>query len=155
MFDRKPDGKAPAEPIARRLMETMRFGTLATATKTGKPEVATVEFCPTGKKDFSFYFNTFTRYRKYANLKKNKSAAFVVTDKQPQSWNTYSLQLEGTATEIKGKDAATARKTVTARYGSSDFYNHPDTRFFLFKPARGCLLDYETEAPRHRELKRR
>lgn len=49
---------------------------LATVSPEGKPEAATVLFAVDD--DFTFYFGTSDKYRKYHNLLNNKQAAVVI-----------------------------------------------------------------------------
>ena len=62
--------------------------TLATASASGKPEAATIEFAI--DKDNNFYFETFPFYRKYNNLNANPRASIVITNE------SSTAQIDGT-----------------------------------------------------------
>ncbi len=140
------------EQIARNLLDKQKVGTIATATRQGKPEAATLNFVPVSKNGYALYFTTFDFHRNYTNLKETPRAAFVITDRQPARWNTYSLQLDGRVRELKGKEFEKAKRACIKRFRPDPFYEQPETCMFLFTPTWARVLDYEGEEPRWREL---
>lgn len=84
---------------------------LATVSAEGKPEAATLLFAMDD--DFTFYFGTDKKYRKYQNILKNKNAAVVVgvSSKEPKS-----AQIEGEIEILKSApDITKARKIFEER----------------------------------------
>jgi len=115
-----------AKEIFKRLLEENTLCVLATATLDGKPEAATIEYVADA--DGNLYFETFPKYRKYANLKSNPKASVVITQ------DPHTIQMDGSATELQGKDADEAKRRILARHGSSGYYDDPQIKFFRFTP---------------------
>lgn len=120
-------------------LKASKYMTLATATKSGKPEAATVEYVVDGD---TLLINTYTYYRKYRNLVDNPLFAGVVT-----ADSETTLQFEGTIQELSADDADKAKsKMLEAEPGYANFYNDKDTRFFRLTPSWMRLRDY-TKTP--------
>jgi len=66
-----------ASAIFQTLLRENRLCVVATASKDGKPEAATIEFAHDGQ--HNLFFETFPQYRKYPNLKSNPRASVVIT----------------------------------------------------------------------------
>jgi len=113
--------------------------TLATASKDGKPEAATVEYVIDGD---DLLVNTYVHYRKFKNLTTNPFVACVVT-----MGDEKTLQLDGKIRLLEGSEAADAKqKMLTAEPDFKDFFNDKDTRFFKITPTWLRLRDY-TKTP--------
>ncbi|MEZ3118113.1 pyridoxamine 5'-phosphate oxidase family protein [Halobaculum sp. MBLA0147] len=129
----------PTDPraTARGILETERTCTLATASADAVPEAATVRFVATDK--LNIYITTERPYQKYANLTENPRVAVVVDGE-------YNLQLEGTATELVGEDAAIVAREYTDKYGPSEYLNNDESVFFEITTHWARLL-VDTEFP--------
>jgi uncharacterized pyridoxamine 5'-phosphate oxidase family protein len=115
-----------------------KYMALATASKAGKPEVATVEYVLDGDE---LLINTYTYYRKYQNLLGNPQVACVITANHDQT-----LQFEGGIRQLEGKEAEDAKqKMLVAEPDFADFFNDNDTRFFRISPTWMRLRDYTKE----------
>lgn len=110
---------------------------LATVSPEGKPEAATVLFAVDD--DFTFYFGTSDKYRKYHNLLTNKQAAVVVgvEMKEPKS-----AQIEGVTEPIEGEAEIAKVKVFFAEANPAmkPFLNWP-LKFFRLKPVWLRFLD--------------
>ncbi len=117
-----------AEEIFRKLLDGNTLCVLATASLDGKPEAATIEYVADA--EGNLYFETFPKYRKYANLKSNPRASVVITE------DPHTIQMDGMVKEIKSKEADEAKQRLLARHGAgSGYYDDPQIRFFKFAPA--------------------
>src|SRR5574341_1595859 len=113
--------------IFRKLLEGNTLCVLATASLDGKPEAATIQYI--SDSDANMYFETFPKYRKYANLKSNPKASVVITE------DKNTVQMDGTASELQGQEAEEAKRKLMERYGpGSGYYSDPQIRFFKFTP---------------------
>lgn len=111
--------------LIRNILSSEGTCTLATASLDGKPEAATIEYAEdTGV----LYFETFTTYRKYANLKENPRASIVITQLP------YSIQMDGTAEELEDEEAKRAQDALGRKGHAHAFHDAPECRFFRFTP---------------------
>lgn len=110
---------------------------LATVSPDGEPEAATVLFAVDD--DFTFYFGTSDKYRKYHNLQRNKQAAVVVgvQMKEPKS-----AQVEGMMEPIEGEAEIAKVKVFFAEANPAmkPFLAWP-LKFFCLKPVWLRFLD--------------
>lgn len=129
----------PVDPraTAREVLETERTCTLATASADAVPEAATVRFV--ADDELNLAVTTERPYQKYANLTENPRVAVVVDGE-------YNLQLEGTATEVVGEDAATVAREYTEKYGPSEYLHNDESVFFEITTHWARLL-VDTEFP--------
>ena len=96
---------------------------LATASSTGVPEVATVRYVMDG--DF-ILINTLVHYRKYANVLVNPKVACVITDGE-----SATLQLDADIIELHGSEAGGAKAKMLASDPShASYFDDESTRFF-------------------------
>ncbi|HSU73045.1 MAG TPA: pyridoxamine 5'-phosphate oxidase family protein [Candidatus Binatia bacterium] len=110
----------------RKLIEGNRHCVLATASASAKPEAALINYASQG---MTLYFETMRTYRKYANLGKNALASVVITELP------HTLQMDGLAEELSGTEADKALALLIVKLGKTPaIYDHPDIRFFAFKP---------------------
>lgn len=106
---------------------------LATASQEREPEVAPVNYVSLGH---TLYFETMTRYDKYANLRLNKRVSVAITDKP------YVLQIKGDAVQLEGEEKLDAEAMLIATLGKRPvFYDDPDIRFFKITPTRVKITD--------------
>ncbi len=116
-----------AEVLFKKLLNENSLCVLATATLSGKPEAATIEYV--SDENGNLYFETFPTYRKYANLKSNPQASVVITQ------DPHTIQMDGMATELQGKDAERAKQLLISKHGvGSGYYEDSEIRFFRFTP---------------------
>ncbi len=116
-----------AEELFKKLLKENSLCVLATATLSGKPEAATIEYVP--DEQGNLYFETFPTYRKYANLKSNPQSSVVITQ------DPHTIQMDGSAIELEGKDAEAAKQRLIAKHGmGSGYYEDSDIKFFRFTP---------------------
>ena len=100
---------------------------LATASKAGKPEAATIEFAV--DEDENIYFSTQSSYRKYKNIKENPYG-FIVITKPP-----HTLQIQGGVRILQGKEAESAVDIICSKYGHSPkIYAKPEWKLCKFTP---------------------
>ena len=110
---------------------------LATLSPDGKPEAATVLFAVDD--EFTFYFGTSEKYRKYQNLLKNRQAAIVVG---VMASDPRSAQIEGEMEPITEEaDVVKTKEFFTERNPAmKPFLNWP-LKFFRLKPTWLRFLD--------------
>jgi len=123
-----------------------KYMTLATASKTGKPEAATVEYVVDGD---DLLINTYQYYRKYQNLLDNPQVACVITTN-----HDMTLQFEARADLLKDEDAEYAKqKLLEFEPDFAHFFNNKDTRFCRITPTWMRLRDYTKEPMQELEYK--
>lgn len=111
---------------------------MATADKSAKPEVATVEYVMDGD---SLLVNTHSYYRKHQNLIDNPQVSCVVT-----SGEEKTLQFDARVELLSEQDAKEAKqKMLAAEPDFANYFNDTDTRFFCLKPYWMRLRDYTVE----------
>lgn len=116
-----------AEEVFKKLLAENNLCVLATASLTGKPEAATIEYVSDAESNL--YFETFPTYRKYANLKSNPQASIVITQ------DPHTIQMDGTVAELSGVEAEAAKKRLIAKHGEgSGYYADSQIKFFKFTP---------------------
>ena len=123
------------EEITRALLEQNRLCTLATASREGKPEAATIQYAEDA--GMNLYFETFASYRKYANIRGNPQASVVITQLP------YTIQMDGEIVELSGREVLEAKKSLERKGHYRKFYEDPDIRFFRFVPSWIRLCDCE------------
>lgn len=113
--------------IAHQLIFESKLCVLATASLTGKPEAATIEYV--ADPDYTIYFETFPDYRKYQNLKENPRASLVITS------DPHTVQMDGTV-EVLPKEASRASiQLLIIKYGAgSGYYTDETITLFRFTP---------------------
>ena len=115
------------EELVRKLLAENNLCVMATASKDGKPEAASMYFAE--DTDYNLYFETCTTYRKYINLKSNPQASIVVTQLP------YTVQMDGTVEELAEQESEKAKQRLTAKLGkTSKKYDDPRICFFKFTP---------------------
>lgn len=116
-----------AKEIFKKLLEENTLCVLATASLDGKPEAATIEYVSDA--DGNLYFETFPKYRKYANLTANPKASVVITQ------DPHTIQMDGAAAELQGKDAEAVKQRLITKHGiGSGYYSDKAIKFFRFTP---------------------
>ena len=101
---------------------------LASASLSGKPEAATIQYIADSK--YNLYFETFPSYRKYPNLKSNPRVSIVV-DRLPD----HTIQMDGNVKELSGSEAEETKKKLINKYGEgTGYYSDPKIKFFKFTP---------------------
>ncbi|MES3517166.1 MAG: pyridoxamine 5'-phosphate oxidase family protein [Natronomonas sp.] len=126
------DDSTTARETALRLLEETEVCTLATASRDGRPEAATVRFvCD---ETLTLYVNSGSTYRKYRNIEENPRVAVVVDGRKK------NLQLEGTATEIDGDAAERAKQRYVEKYGRSQYLTNDESVMFEIEPEWARLL---------------
>lgn len=101
--------------------------TLATASKDGKPEAATIDYY--ADSDYNIYFNSFPQYRKYQNIKTNPVGSIVITH------DLNTIQIDGSIIELANEEKEWAKKNLLEKNpGDEIFLNNPEGLFFKFKP---------------------
>lgn len=100
---------------------------LSTVTTQGKPESAVIEFGET--EELELIFDTYTHFRKYANLKANTSVSCVI-------WSgEQTVQYEGQAAELQAGELESCKRIYFAKVPGAEKYGRdPDTRFFKITP---------------------
>lgn len=115
------------EAFYKSILKNNALCVLATASKSGKPEAATIDFAI--DENYNVYFATRVSYRKYKNLKENPVASIVVTE-APKT-----VQIDGTVTELKDEDAASVAEMLVQRIGENHFVlKSSEWRFFKLTP---------------------
>lgn len=106
----------------------LNIGVVSTVTEKGTPQAAVVEFAMTG--DMEVIFNTFTTYRKYANLLQNPHVAFTM------GWDhDVTVQYEGLARELSGEEEKKYKEIFARKiHNASKWDAYPETRYFAVKP---------------------
>jgi len=109
-------------------VQALKLGVVSTVTEQGTPQAAVVEFAMT--KDMEIVFNTFTTYRKYANLLKNPHVAFAI------GWDhDVTVQYEGIARELSGDEEKKYKEIFAQKItNASKWDSFPETRYFAVKP---------------------
>ena len=121
-------------------LKTDKYMALATSSKTGKPEVATVEYVIDGGE---LLINSNINYRKYQNIIKNPFVAGVVTCKHEKT-----LQFDGMIKQLDGDAAENAKqKMLEVEPDFMEFFNNPNTRFFRITPTWMRLRDFTQGKP--------
>lgn len=126
-----------------------KIAVLATVDKSGQPEAAVVEFGDT--EDLEIIFDTLAEpnYRKYNNLQKNPSVAFVI------GWeDDITVQYEGQAREIKGQDIDKYKEIFFQKNPKAKKWDSsPEIKYFLVKPKWVRYSDYDGKPYKIVELK--
>lgn len=111
---------------------------LATADTTGQPAAAVVLFA--NDDDFAIIFGTHPT-RKYRNLKANPRAAVVLT----KDWQ--QVQLHGSAVELSGEAAQTAKVLFLAKHPDMDRHLMDGSVFFRLTPQWIRYMDTGQQPP--------
>ena len=106
----------------------LSIGVISTVTEGGQPQGAVVEFAMTD--DVEIVFNTFTTYRKYANLTANPKVSFTI------GWeHDVTVQYEGLARELSGDEEKKYKEIFAKKiHNASKWDAYPETRYFAIKP---------------------
>jgi uncharacterized pyridoxamine 5'-phosphate oxidase family protein len=116
-----------------------KYMALATSSKQGKPEVATVEYVIDGD---DLLINTYVYYRKYKNISNNPNVACVVTTN-----HDMTLQFDGNIKQLEGEEATYAKqKMLEVEPDFADYFSDEDTRFFRITLTWMRLRDYTKES---------
>jgi uncharacterized protein YhbP (UPF0306 family) len=109
-------------------IKTQMLGVVSTVdVANNKPESAMVAFSETD--ELEIIFGTFDDTRKYGNLQKNPSVAFVI------SAVPITVQYEGVVQEMQGDDLKKYRQIHIAKNPSSAKYvDHDQQKFFKITP---------------------
>lgn len=110
------------------LASGLEIGVISTVTDKGQPQGAVVEFAMTD--DLEIVFNTFTTYRKYANLLSNSKVSFTI------GWeNDVTVQYEGIARELSGDEEKKYKEIFVKKIPNGLKWDaYPETRYFAIKP---------------------
>lgn len=115
------------------------LGVLATVSPEGKPEAAVITIALTDA--FEIIFETFRNYRKYENLRRNRSVAVVV------GWDSdITVQYEGTARELADNELKKGKEEYFQKHpGLRKWDNLPEMAWFKVTPAWVRYLDNNTD----------
>jgi hypothetical protein len=113
-----------------------RLAVVATASRSGVPEAALVNFAVTP--ELEIIFETTTAARKFPNLKYNPQADFVI------GWeNGRTLQCSGLVDEPDGREGERVRGTYLAAFPSTVSHQYwPGNSYFRLRPFWFRLSDY-------------
>jgi nitroimidazol reductase NimA-like FMN-containing flavoprotein (pyridoxamine 5'-phosphate oxidase superfamily) len=117
--------KGDIENEAQELLKEEELCTLATASKDGIPEAATVRYM--SDDDFNIYINSGSTYRKYQNMKENPRVAVVINGEY------RNIQLEGEAEEVAKEDSDYIVQMYKHKYGRSKYLTNDESVFFKIK----------------------
>lgn len=110
----------------------------ATAGEDGAPHAALMLFV--SDDDFSVFFGTCKRFKKYANLKRDARIALVVPSggEDPETL----IEMEGVAEEMPEEKTAEYRQRLMTETGSEFFIkDEPDLVIFKITPQKGTFID--------------
>lgn len=117
-------------------MQGQKFAVLSSVNSEGGPESALVGIAVTA--ELEIIFDTLTTSRKYANLKANPAAAFVLG-----CTGDETLQYEGTASEPVGAELARVQAVYFAKWPDGPTrMNRPNICYFVLKPKWIRFSDY-------------
>jgi general stress protein 26 len=131
--------------LFNKILKENEICTLATASKSGKPEAATIEYAE--DENHNLYFETFPNYRKYPNLKQNPRASVVINQ------HPHNIQMDGTVKELSEESEKAKQLCITKHGKCSGFYNDPNIRFFKFTPTWIHILTNPKYPPTYRLIK--
>lgn len=119
--------KTKALALAKKIIQSYDRFVLATASRSGKPQVAFLSYANDRK--VNLYFYTLNDSRKYKNLITNpRVGAAIYSD-------VGYLQLDGVAKELRGIPEHVAQRLLIARIGKrSEYHDDPRVRYFRLKP---------------------
>ncbi len=117
-------------------MRGCRLGVLSSISGEGWPQSALVGIAVTA--ELEIVFDTVRSSRKYANLRANPAAAFVI------GWTgERTLQYEGVAEELGGEELRRCREVYFAVWPEGERrMNWPDICYFVVKPRWIRFSDY-------------
>lgn len=119
-----------------RFMNGERLAVLATSDAWGRPEAALMGFAVTP--ELEIIFDTVKTSRKYPNLKQNPRVAWVIG-----CTTEVTVQYEGIAEELSGKELATYKKTYFAAFPDGPARESwPDITYFAVRPKWVRYCDY-------------
>ena len=120
---------------------------LASATENGQPEAALMRFAVTP--GLEIIFDTVKSSRKYPNLKKNPRVAWVIG-----CTTEVTVQYEGLAQELEGKELAKYQKTYFAKFTDGPArLTWPAITYFVVHPKWVRYCDYNPGTRRIEEKK--
>lgn len=116
-----------------------QLAVISTVGSDGQPEAAVMGISETPK--LELIFGTYATSRKYRNLKHNPRVAFAI------GWEgSATVQYEGVARELSGKEEAQAKRTHLKKLLSSKKYTTlPFQRYFKVTPTWVRYLDLKSE----------
>lgn len=111
-------------------MKKVELMVISTINKEGKPESALVGFSET--RDLEIIFGTPNKTRKYTNLKSHKNVSLVIGWELDEK---ITIQYEGSAQEVTGKEAEKCRKLHIAKNPKREKWVHEEGEaMFKIKP---------------------
>src|SRR6201988_3376042 len=117
-------------------MDNERLGVLTTVTTSGQPQAALMGFAVTP--GLEIIFDTVKSSRKYPNLKKNPRVAWVIG-----CTTEVTVQYEGLARELEGKELAKYQKTYFAKFADGPArLTWPAITYFVVHPKWVRYCDY-------------
>ncbi|MBI4119110.1 MAG: pyridoxamine 5'-phosphate oxidase family protein [Parcubacteria group bacterium] len=120
-------------------IKSQKLGVLSTVSEDGLPEVAVVGISEMD--NLSLIFGTFKQYRKYTNLKQNPRVAVVI------GWGNMTVQYEGTAKELIGKEKEKAKQIHIKKLPSSKkFAKLAEQCYFRISPSWIRFTDYSRDS---------
>lgn len=126
---------ASEKDLAQNLIEQNSLCVLATASKSGTPEAATIEYAE--DEENNFYFTTKSTSRKYKNIRENPLGCIVIT-KAP-----YTLQIEGILKELSESEVGFAIEKLTKKLGQPrEIYAKSEWVFMKFIPKEINIASY-------------
>lgn len=122
----------------RDYLKTQLLCVIATIDHKGRPQAATVAFSENNK--LELYIGTPVDTRKYTSLKRHPPVALVIG---VDASHKISVQYEGVAVELQGRELARCRQQHIAKNPSATrFVNDPLERFFKVTPTWIRFCDY-------------
>ena len=119
-------------------LRTQLLCVIATVDQRGRPQAATVAFSENNKLELCI--GTRSDTRKYANIKRTKQVALVIGVDISRK---ISVQYEGVAVELQGKELAQCRQQhISKNPGTARFVNDSLERFFKITPTWIRFCDY-------------
>ncbi len=109
-------------------IKTQTLAVVSTATPTGKPQAAVVEFGELD--DLTIIIDTLATSRKYQNLQSNQQVAIVI------GWDqNITVQMDAIATELAGDELAKCKEAYFAKNKRARRWEeYDDIAYFAFKP---------------------
>jgi pyridoxine/pyridoxamine 5'-phosphate oxidase len=122
-------------------IKSKKLAVISTINSGEKPQSAVVAFSET--KNLEIIFGTFSTTRKYKNLQENKNVSIVIGWDEAEN---ITVQYEGTAEEVKGKELETCREIQLKKNPSSRKYAYEkEQRYFKIKPTWIRYSDFSKE----------
>ena len=103
------------------------YGVISTVKPSGQPEAAVVAV--TAMPDLSIIFATSNKTHKHKNLEANPKIAVTIGFDFP-----FTVQIEGTATLLKGEERREAHEMHLAKHPETLYYDSADDPYYRIKP---------------------